>query len=131
MYSYYVTPYFKGHKKQNSLKMFLHCPILKWRPLTCTDLMDVLAAIDMLDIHIRCKPPFCIRASPTLFRTCYLFCLTILKMRYHTIGVHLKFSIYPHQPQFGGWYGADKTLRLDTLSKFKRRSLLQMHRTAM
>lgn len=27
-----------------------------------------------------------------------------------TIGVHLKFSIYSHQPQFGGWYGAGKPL---------------------
>lgn len=74
--------------------------------------MDVLAAIDLLDIT-RCKPPFCIRASTTLFRTCYLLCLTMLKMRCHK-GIHLKFSIYPHQPQFGGWYGAGKTLRLVT-----------------
>lgn len=95
--------------------MFLHCPNLKWRPLTCTDLMDVLAAIDLLDIYTRCKPPFCIGTSPILFRTGYLFCLTTLKMRCHMIGVHLMISIYPHKPQFCGWYGVGKALRLETL----------------
>lgn len=102
--------------------MFLHYQNLKWRRLTFTDLMDVFAAIHLLDINTRCKPPFCTRceplfcigASPKLFRTCYLFCLKTLKMRCHTIGVHLKFTIYPHQPRFGGRYGLGNTLRLET-----------------
>lgn len=119
MYPYCVTPFFKGHEKQNWLKMFLHCSNRKWRPLTCTDLIYVLAAVDLLDIHTRCTPPFCIGASPTLFWTCYSLFLMTLKMRCTL----LIFSIYPHQPQFGGWYGAGKTLILETPNQNSKEEL--------